>query len=367
MRAAAFLLALVFAAPAAAQRARASIDAGALRMQYADSIDSNAIALTPAFWIDARFASLSTTGTISQLSGDSWSVQGSGDGSLFTRRAGLFMGEIQGAAGGSSRNDGSRTGQLLASARAHITSDMRGGWLGAGFGGTWDGVEWRNVKQGEAAAWMRAANATVLLSATPTSVDDTIEYIDTELAAGVNLHRVDLSMSGGLRGGSNLPALGGTARKWGSASVTGWILPRVAVVASIGTYPVDLTQGFPGGRFASLSFRFGSRRFSPSTEPVLGAGATKSFEVRSTSGDMRTIRIRSHGAETVEVMGDFTEWTPVSLERDGSGWWSVTLPVAPGIHEMNMRINGGKWVIPSGLTKKRDEFGGTVGVFLISM
>jgi hypothetical protein len=214
---------------------------------------------------------------------------------------------------------------------------------------------------------MRAGNATALLSATPTSVDDTIEYVDTELTAAMNLRRVDLSISGGVRGGSNLPALGGTATKWGTASVTGWILPRVAVVASIGTYPVDLTQGFPGGRFASLSFRFGSRRFSPSSEPVLDAGVTKSFEIRTARRDLRTIRIRSHGAEAVEVMGDFTEWMPVSLEPDGSGWWSVTLPVSPGLHEMNMRIDGGKWVTPPGLARKRDEFGGTVGVFLISM
>src|SRR5512141_113897 len=38
------------AVTASAQRTGASIDAGALSMQYADSIDANALALTPSIW-----------------------------------------------------------------------------------------------------------------------------------------------------------------------------------------------------------------------------------------------------------------------------------------------------------------------------
>jgi 1,4-alpha-glucan branching enzyme len=91
------------------------------------------------------------------------------------------------------------------------------------------------------------------------------------------------------------------------------------------------------------------------------------FEVKPVDRTLQTIRIRSRGAETVELMGDFTDWAPVKLDTDGSGWWSVTLPVTPGLHEMNMRIDGGRWVVPAGMARKSDEFGGTVGVFLISM
>lgn len=367
MRAAAITIALAFAAPAVAQQTGASIDAGALNMQYADSIDANAFSLTPAFWIDSRFASFSASSTLSQFSGGGWSVQGSGDGSLFTRRAGLFMGEIQGTAGGSSRNDGSRTAQLLAMVRGHASSDNRGAWLGAGAGATWDGVEWRNVKQAEAAAWVRAGSASVLLSATPTSVDDSIKYVDAGINAGVNFRRVDLSVAAGFRSGSNLPTLGGSAKSWGSASIAGWFTSRIAIVAGAGTYPVDLTQGFPGGRFASLSLRVGARRFSPSNELALDVHPVRMFEVRGVDRRTRTIRIRSEGAQSIEVMGDFTDWSPVRLERAESGWWSITLPVSPGLHEVNMRIDGGKWVVPPGLVRKRDEFGGTVGVFLVSM
>ncbi|HEX6573529.1 MAG TPA: glycogen-binding domain-containing protein [Gemmatimonadaceae bacterium] len=367
MRAVILAAGIALAVPAMAQRPGGSIDAGALSMQYADSIDANAIALTPAFWIESRFASLSTTGTLSQFSGGGWSAQATGDGSLFTKTSGLFMGELQGSAGGSSRNDASRTGQVLAMGRGHISNESNGAWIGAGLGSTWDGAEWRSVRQAEAAAWMRRGNATLLLSTTPTSVDDSIRYADTELAAGLNVQRFDFSASGGFRSGSRLPTLGGSAKSWGSVSVTAWLAPRIGLVASGGTYPVDLTQGFPGGRFISLSLRYGVRRFTPASEPVVEMRPTKMFDIRNVDRSLRTIRIKSSSAQKVEVMGDFTDWSPVQLESGADGWWTVTLPIEPGLHEINMRIDGGKWVVPPGLARKSDEFGGSVGIILISM
>src|SRR4029078_6141800 len=140
----------------------------------ADSIDANAVAVTPSFWIDSRRASLTTIGTFSGFSGGGWSAQGSVDGSLFTPRRGLLLGEFGATAGGSTRNDASRTGQALGIARAHLSNDTRGVWLGGGLGGAWDGVEWRNVRQAEAAAWMQTGNASAFLSATPIVVDDSI-------------------------------------------------------------------------------------------------------------------------------------------------------------------------------------------------
>ena len=355
------------AAPASAQHPRVSIDAGALNMQYADSIDANAIAVTPSLWIDARRASFTSTATLSQFSGGGWSAQGSADGSVFTRRIGFLLGELEGTAGGSTRNDASRTGQLLAVARAHIATDTKGLWIGGGAGGTWDGIEWRNVRQGEAAAWMRFNNAAASITATPIVVDDSIHYTDAQIFGSLNLSRVDLDASAGFRSGSRLPTLGGTAKSWGSASITAWIASRIAFVASAGTYPVDLTQGFPGGRFASLSIRVGSRRTAPSNEPSVTATSRRSFVMKSVSSSTREIRIRESSARTVEIMGDFTTWDAVSLVRGDDGWWTVTLPIAKGIHEMNMRINGGPWIVPAGLPRKSDEFGSAVGVLMVGM
>ena len=355
------------AAPAFAQRAGASIDAGALNMQYADSVDANALALTPSLWIESRSTVFGTTGTFSHFTGGGWSAQGAAGASIFTPRVKHLLGEIEGNAGGSTRDDASRTGQLLAIVRGHFSADSYGAWIGGGAGATWDGVTWRNLRQGEAAAWARFGNGSASLSATPVVVDDSIKYTDAQISAAFNLPRVDFIASAGFRGGSRLPTLGGTAKSWGSVSVTGWMVSRVALVASAGTYPVDLTQGFPGGRFASISIRVGSRRFQPSSITVLEPSPRKGFEVRTIDSRTRELRVRAPSANTVEVMGDFTSWQPVSLRTAEDGWWTIQLPIGAGIHEMNVRINRGPWAVPEGLQRKSDEFGGSTGVLVIPM
>jgi len=50
------------------------------------------------------------------------------------------------------------------------------------------------------------------------------------------------------------------------------------------------------------------------------------------------------------------------MEED---WWSVTLPLKRGNYQMNVRVNGGQWLVPPGLLSMVDEFGGTVGLLVI--
>lgn len=347
-------------------------------MRYADSVDANAIAITPAVWAESGSTSLSLTGTLSEFMTGGWSAQGSADASLFTRRIGFLLGEIEGSGGGSTHDDGSRTGQLLASGRIHLAAASRGLWVGAGAGGTWDGARWRSVRQGEGGAWTRFGPGTAFASVTPVIVEDSIRYTDMQLSASFNLPRTELSASAGFRTGNRLPTLGGNATSWGSVSAIGWITSRVALVASAGTYPVDLTQGFPGGRFASLGFRLGARRFHPATSSVPEISDLRpprtapdnttgilAFETRNAGAGTREIRVRTPSARTVEIMGDFNDWRPVSLTNAGGGWWTIALPITRGIHEIDVRVDGGRWIAPPGLSAKSDEFGGTVGVLIV--
>ncbi len=59
------------------------------------------------------------------------------------------------------------------------------------------------------------------------------------------------------------------------------------------------------------------------------------------------IRVDPGDADRVEVMGDFGDWVPVPLVRDGSSW-SVELPVEPGLHHFGFLVDG-EWWIPEGL------------------
>ncbi len=65
---------------------------------------------------------------------------------------------------------------------------------------------------------------------------------------------------------------------------------------------------------------------------------------------------RARSADQVEVMGDFTGWSPTPMRRDG-GAWTADLPVAPGVYHYGFRVDG-EWYVPEGLSGNvPDEWG----------
>jgi 1,4-alpha-glucan branching enzyme len=73
------------------------------------------------------------------------------------------------------------------------------------------------------------------------------------------------------------------------------------------------------------------------------------------------------GAVAVEISGDFTDWRPVPLSRDPAkeGAWEGTFRIPRGIHRINVRRDGGRWMAPAGTTRSADDYDGEVGVFLL--
>ena len=86
--------------------------------------------------------------------------------------------------------------------------------------------------------------------------------------------------------------------------------------------------------------------------------------VRGTSYSYE-ITIRAPTAAKVEMMGSFTDWEPVALASDGVGNWSVRWNLRSGVHRINVRLDDGEWIAPARTTAMPDDFGGTVGVFVI--
>jgi hypothetical protein len=41
------------------------------------------------------------------------------------------------------------------------------------------------------------------------------------------------------------------------------------------------------------------------------------------------------------------------------------MPIAAGVHRLNVRVDGGAWTAPSGTTRAADEFGGEVGIVTV--
>ena len=375
------IVALAGALPA--QRIVSSVDLSGTSVWYADSIHSAGSSINPALRVDWTRATLSAFGSVSQLERGNLSMEGTLAPSVFTPSIGPFTAEFAGSLGGSTHQDGTKTGQTLGLVRAYAMGDAAGAWAGAGAGRTWDGSVWRSVRQAEAGAWIETGGVTTLATVSPVVVADTIRYTDTQLALRYPVNAFELGLTAGTRSGSVGAADGGTSRTWGSVSVIAWLTSRLALVGNVGTYPVDLTQGYAGGRFATVALRIASRNArsadrtttqtssprsdsAPDTSGALasGPGATV-FDTRTVNGTSRLLRVYAPAAHTVEINADFTLWQAVQLARGGDGWWAITRPIAAGTYQMNLRIDGGPWLAPPGLLTTNDEFGGTVGLLTI--
>lgn len=248
--------------------------------------------------------------------------------------------------------------------------------MGVGAGRTWDGIEWRSMILGEVGGSVSSENKGAVLTLSPILINDSISYTDTQLSLSLTQERLEFGVLLGARFGDRVTNIGTSARSWGSFSVVAWTTPRVGIVATGGTYPIDPTQGFPGGRFISLSLRLATRRpLSPqpvpaqqpvsATEASTTEGVVSGFAAERTAPGVVTIRVNLERARVVEISGDFTNWVPVQMQRSPNGWWSTALPISPGKYQMNVRVDGGKWLVPAGLFSIADEFGGRVGLLII--
>lgn len=375
------MVAVLATVTAHAQTLSATLDAGAAAVRYADSLEITAATLSPTLSLLSPATTLSATGTFAQGGSGVWSLQGRLAGSAFTPPLGSVRAELVGSAGGSAHQDGSRTGELLGRARVHFVKQSWGVWAGGGGGRTWDGDVWRNMILGDAGIWARAGASTLVLTAAPAVVDDTVRYTDTELAARWVTPRVEIGGVVGARAGRGLSTVAGSTSAWGSVSATLWLREHLALVAGGGSYPVDFTQGYPGGRFIQAGFRMAIGRSSASSSDIrprdAGAdarsgsddegagGAIAAFATERGAGGDVTLRMRAREARTVEIAGDFTSWEPVPLARSADGWWTVTLPISDGTHQLSVRLDGSTWLVPPGLMTITDE-SGVSGLLVVS-
>lgn len=133
----------------------------------------------------------------------------------------------------------------------------------------------------------------------------------------------------------------------------------------------------------ALGFRF-------SRKPIAGRGddtpqGILSFETRTIGGvdsasvtpadaaatgeNADTLRvvlwIDAPRAESVEVMGDATQWLVTQMQRNRNGRWRAELKLTPGMHRITVRADGGRWVAPPGLPVGNDDYGSPVGLFVV--
>jgi len=70
-------------------------------------------------------------------------------------------------------------------------------------------------------------------------------------------------------------------------------------------------------------------------------------------------------AGTVSIAGDFNNWEPVPMQREG-GDWVARLPLAPGVYHYGFRSSTGEWFVPASVAGRRDDgMGGHQAVLVV--
>jgi AMP-activated protein kinase-like protein len=71
-------------------------------------------------------------------------------------------------------------------------------------------------------------------------------------------------------------------------------------------------------------------------------------------------RLQTADATDVRIAGSFTQWQPkYQLHETAPGLWTVTLPLAPGVHDYAFIVDGRRWVTDPYAPAVQDGFGGT--------
>jgi hypothetical protein len=385
------------------------IEAGALMSQRGGTLPQSALAVTPGVrYANDRFT-ISGRGS-ALLSGTQWQLGNSA--AAFEAYTPLLYGvraEVLANASRTFFDPASQNDQLGAEGRLHYMSDRGGIWLGSGVSRPLRVAVVQNVNVSTGGMWTRFGPATLrgmvtsffftkALSPDSTPVESAASCAPapvTELAGAPVRAATTFSAtaSGGCRQQSRLTDLeasvrwehrlfevtlrGGhrigdsydvtpESREWANGQAAVWITNKLAAVAGGGREPAQPTRGLPARSYASLGMMLAYWPIPRGVVPVeTPASLIKMFEFRPAGESLQRFTARIGGVETVEIMGDFTGWEPVPLVRRGRDHWELLLPMAPGIHQINLRIDGGQWFAPPGMPTLRDGFNGEVGVLVI--
>jgi hypothetical protein len=255
-------------------------------------------------------------------------------------------------------------------------------WLEYGAAMRWTSVS-AAVQIGRGTEWVPGAERQLTRTRTVTSLDTATGQVHVDSISETVSERSNVSSA---RWTSAEMRLDWRSESWRTSAVVGrlstqtgavavWsrgeaehrIGRRMAVLASLGTYPLPASLATQRTRWtSSLSLTAATGLLGH--EPVdLPRGTTSAAPFLVVPlGDARfRIILRLPGAGHVELASDLTAWRPVAMQRADGDRWSVDLSASPGSHGINIRIDDGPWITPAGLVADTDDFGGSVGVFVI--
>ena len=354
-------------------QATGTVDVGGSWVDYEGFLASGAFFVTPTLRYDTPNTSLGASGSYVVFESGRHIVQGLAAGAWRASLHDRFRGEISGSAGINVYDNNPGYGHLLGRARLHLAGALSGAWIGGATGLSYEGSTSTTPYEVELGGWTVYEGVAMGAIATRTW-NAGAEYLDIVGTARWHDEFFEIDSSLGVRGWSE----GGGKGFYGEVHAQAPIWKQVSVLISGGRYPSDPVRGVIAANYVSVSLRVEtfSSPTSPSPTPLRalfrelerpgkpGAGEARLTALTSLR-DLHTIRVEAPDAQSVELTADFTDWQPIALRHTSRGFWEVTVRITSGVHRVNVRLNGGPWIVPRGLRAQEDDFGGSVGVLVV--
>lgn len=385
-------LALLFAQGPASAQLVTRFEAGAVSSSSAGVVPFNAFSLTPDVRYNGRLVDFAAHGS-AWLAGNDWQFADGDASATFTSPTRKHV-SVQFLANASrayydavNQND-----QVEARARVHLIFSQKGGmWLESGVARPWRVAVVSSVDVAGAGAWTTLGDATITGTLTNFSftriaaADDSTgtlqsctaladpgsclrqsHFSDVQGSVHWEHAAFEVDAQTGYRFGDATDVTD-DSRRWASATAVVWVSPEMALVVGGGRQPANPARGLPARNYAHLGAMFAAwPAMSSGAVPVEAQGSGISrFEIAAAGASLQRVQVRVIGVHRVEVMGDFTDWQPVAMVQRGRDLWEALVPIAPGVHQMDVRVDGGKWLPPPGTPTMRDGFSGEVGVLVI--
>ena len=269
------------------------------------------------------------------------------------------------------------TAALTGRARMRFERHDQGGHAEAAVARAFDGRFWQTVLMGEGQAWFRRGGVLSVLRSAGMQLGNGDVLSDNEGQVEWLAGRGVIGSSLGIRLGE---AERGTTG-WGGVTVTWPVLVNAWITLSLGSYPADLIQNLPSGRYAAFALRLPNGKFPafrrppplPPPPPPRTPDVPVTYRLAMVTGPaldsmhIREVRVWAPGARVVELMADFVDWLPVPLIKQPNGEWRGYYRIAPGLHRVNLRLDGTDLDVPLNWPSEKDEFSalGTVALVLV--
>ncbi len=332
----------------------------ATRVQFDTLAGVGSVSFAPLTEWQQRRLYVTLGGGLTAFEGGQWAAQVNGNMSLLSGRIGgsPFRAELVGTGLGTYHSSQYRTGSGRGEARLHASGRHLGVWAGAA-GAVGGGSADTALTTGLGPTfglWGRygSANAVVTLHALR------IEgwwFPEVNGRISTSVGPIDVLAYAGWRRGTEASGL--VASSWGGASGAVWLTGNVALVLSGGSYPIDLFQGLPAGRYLAAGIRLASRR--PAVFSIKPVGRP----VYTRSDGEGLVSFAVPGAVRVEIVGDWNGWQRLPMERRRDERWAVRLELAPGVYRFNLIVDGDRWIVPDGVAGLDDGFGGRSGILIV--